>query len=281
MFEGVRRVPGFRSKYEIICEHTGVDVLRAHTDGSNDILNRNLVSSLMAILVSAVSLDTYLERLPPRISYFSGYSVGQWTAIYAANMITFDDLVRIVSTRAKFMNESVEKEPSGMSAVIGIDESILENLLADLRTEGLPVFISNYNCIGQYSIAGSLKALQIAEERINSLQPRKLIRLPVSGAWHCSILNAASAKFASFLETVTFGPPRLPIIDNVTGDWLPEGGPALKASLALHLTHPVLWHRGIKKLVAEGATTLREIGYGNMLTKFCFFIDRKIECRPC
>jgi [acyl-carrier-protein] S-malonyltransferase len=139
------------------------------------------------------------------------------------------------------------------------------------------VWVSNYNCVGQYTLAGTADAVAAAERALAELKPRKMARVPVSGAWHSPLLAEAHARFHAYLAAVPLAPPAVPVVDNVTGAWLPTERTALDRHLARHLDHPVLWEQGIKTLLAKGARRFVEIGYGNVLTKFGFFIDRSVE----
>jgi [acyl-carrier-protein] S-malonyltransferase len=119
----------------------------------------------------------------------------------------------------------------------------------------------------------------LARDRIQNLKPKKVTYLPVSGAWHCSLLDQAADSFKAYLQDIPLNRQERPVIDNVTGDFLPGPGPELKKQLALHLSAPVQWAKGIKTLIAHGSNEFIEVGYGNTLTKFGFFIDRSVRHR--
>jgi len=274
MIEGVRELPEFGKRYEIICDHTGIDVVREIASGNEPLLNVNVVSSLLTVLVSSLSLDVLRDREGVQPAFLAGYSVGQWSAMYAAEMISFEQLVVVLVERARLMDACVVREPGAMCAVIGIPEAGLTTIVEQLRLESHRIFISNYNCPGQYSIAGTVGAIALAEERISALRPKKLLRLAVSGAWHCPILQDAEKLFMKVLEEVDLQSPTCPVVDNVTGGWLPTDRARLRTHLARHLSHPVYWERGMQHLLANGCTEFIEVGFGNNLTKFGFFIDR-------
>jgi [acyl-carrier-protein] S-malonyltransferase len=277
MVDGIRHLGEFRDRYQLVCEHAGLDILQAVGNGDQEILNRNLCSSLMTLLVSTVSLDLFRERAQTKVDFLAGYSVGQWTAIYAAKMLAFEQLVEIVVERARLMDKCIESNPSAMSAVIGLSRDVLEAQLAELRADGHEIYVSNYNCLGQHSVSGTLSAIHHAEERLSKLKPKKLLRLPVSGAWHCPILKQAEHEFLIYLSTIQFQPRRLPIVDNTTGNWLPDDEGQLRTRLAAHLSESVRWEESIKMLIGKGCTQFVEIGFGNMLSKFGFFIDRGVK----
>ena len=273
MLDGVRHAPAFAERYALVCEVLGTDIDQALAEQQHTFLNRNEVSSLLTVLVSSLSYDLW-QQLEPPPAYLAGYSVGQWTALYAAGVVSFPTLVEIIKQRADLMNTSVAENPGGMIGVIGLTEKALNTVVLQLRADGYVVEISNYNALGQYSLAVAANAMQPTLQTLQFLEPRKVVELPVAGAWHNSLLQSAATHFAAYLETVSFHPLELPVIDNVTGQLLPSTETALKSQLVTHLTAPVHWQQGVETLIALGCRRFVEIGYGRLLTKFGFFIDR-------
>ncbi len=277
MLQGVQECAAFRARYEIVAAALGSDPLDQLARGQSDYLNQNRVSSLLTLLVSSLSLDRFREKLGAAGDLAAGYSVGQWTALYAAGALSFESLVSVVSTRATMMDRCFERTPGAMLAVIGLRAEPLEELCSRLREAGHEVRISNYNCVGQYTLSGTASAIEIAALELVDLKPKKVQRLAVSGAWHSPLLAQAATDFGGYLEEVALGPPAMPVIDNVTGELLPTERGALNLQLARHLDSPVMWEKGVRTMLALGAGRFVEIGYGNVLTKFGFFIDRRVE----
>jgi [acyl-carrier-protein] S-malonyltransferase len=277
MLDGVRALPGFAERYARVCDALGSAPLDEIAAGNAAYLNQNRVTALLTLLVSSLSLDAFREKTGGQADFVSGYSVGQWTALYAAGALPFDRLVEVVATRSALMDECFVDVAGAMLAVIGLKAEVLENLCDGLRAKSHRVWVSNYNCVGQYTLAGAADAIEAAERALADLKPRKVARVPVSGAWHTPLLAAAHAGFATYVAGVPLAPPDVPVVDNVSGGWLPTERADLDRQLARHLDHPVLWEQGIKTLLAAGARRVVEIGYGNVLTKFGFFIDRSVE----
>jgi len=277
MLDGVRELPAFAERYALVCDALGSSPLEAVAAGNADYLNQNRVTALLTLLVSSLSLDRFHEATGGRADFVSGYSVGQWTALYAAGALSFEELVTVVAKRSALMDACFTEIPGAMLAVIGLKAEVLENLCDGLRAKSHRVWVSNYNCVGQYTLAGTGEAIAHAESALADLKPKKIARVPVSGAWHTPLLAAAHAGFKTFLAGVALAAPTVPVVDNVTGAWLPNERAALDEQLARHLDHPVLWEQGMKALLAKGARRFVEIGYGNVLTKFGFFIDRSVE----
>jgi [acyl-carrier-protein] S-malonyltransferase len=276
MLDGVEQLQSFPARYRYVCERTGIDLLRALRGPDAAILRRNSISSLLTVLVGTLSLDAFSARQTSQPECYAGYSVGQWSAMYAAGMLTFEALIDVVLERARLMDACNSASPRGMCAVIGLPQERIESVLSDLRSAGHEVHLANYNCLGQYTIAGTQSAIEAAEQHIAALHPKKLVRLQVEGAWHCPLLAAAEAQFAQTLERVPLREPCAPVIDNVTGAWLPREPTALRRQLSRHLSHAVRWESGVKTMLAIGCQRFVEVGYGSVLTRFGFFIDRRI-----
>jgi [acyl-carrier-protein] S-malonyltransferase len=277
MLEGVKHLAQFSQRYEVVCDLLGSNPLQEIEKGNSAYLNQNLVSSTLTLLVSSLLLERYKASGCPTPTFLAGYSVGQWLALSAAKVISYEKLMEIMKTRAELMDNCFNDQKGGMLAVIGLSEETLKRLCQALEAEGQTLAISNYNCAGQFSLAGTAEAVAAAQDRIQALKPKKVVRLPVSGGWHCALLAKASSAFRAYLQAIPFNKPELPIIDNVTGDFLPETEPELKEQLALHLSSAVQWDKGIKTLIAHGSHQFIEVGYGNTLTKFGFFIDRSVQ----
>lgn len=273
MLDGVCHAPAFAERYALVCQALDTDVASALTEQQHDFLNRNAVSSLLTVLVSTLSYDLWLAHMPPP-AYLAGYSVGQWTALYAAGVVPFPLLVNLVKTRAALMDACIAQTPGGMIGVIGLGETAIQDLVAQLQAEGHQVAISNYNCLGQYSLAAAAAAMRPTLQALQAREPRKVLTLPVAGAWHSSLLQPAEAPFAAYLATVPLAPAACPVIDNVMGQLLPTSDAELKAQLVKQLSAPVRWQQGVETLIGLGCERFVEIGYGKLLTKFGFFINR-------
>ena len=276
MLDGVKDLPGFRERYDTIAELTQSNPLKEIAAGNEAYINANLMSSALTVLVSTLSYDRFLGSNEPP-AYFSGYSVGQWTALWAAGVIEFEQLVSIIIQRCTFMDACFEEQKGAMLAVIGLPEDKIQGVCEEITSGGDFVTISNYNCVGQYSIAGTDPGINKAETALQLSEPKKLARIPVGGAWHCALLDKAADQFASYLETIDLQPLQTPVINNVTGALFNTDINTEKEQLALHISRPVLWYPGIRQLVDLGAEVFTEMGYGKTLTKFGFFIDRKVK----
>lgn len=280
MFAGIKHHPTFRRRYDLICDAISMDVIGEVERGADALLHRNMISSLMTALVCSTSFDLFQARHERVPDYLAGYSVGQWIALYVAQALTFADLVHTLIRRAQLMDGCIENVSCGMLGIIGVDAGRLEQLLAQLRCDGYPIYITNYNCFAHTSIGGTTAAMAQAEPLIRRLNPKKIVPLPVSGAWHCPLLADAARSFSAYLGEMTLLPTQIPIVDNVTAGWLPDADIERKRCLSRHLCEPVRWEQGIRHLISSGATSFVEVGYGTTLTKFGFFISRDVSSEP-
>lgn len=222
MLEGVSALPYFKERYEIVCDLLKANLLQ-EIEHSENYINLNKVSSLITVLTSTLSLDIWRDskQSDVTIKAYAGYSVGQWTALYAAGAISAADLFRIIYIRAQKMDECIAKCSSGMIAIIGVDKTAIEKICTDIRNSGHYIIISNYNAVGQYTIAGEEVAINLAEKAIMMLSPKKCQRVPVAGAWHTNLLEPAQKTFRTFLQNIQLNIPKNSVLDNITGSWLP------------------------------------------------------------
>ena len=186
----------------------------------------------------------------------------------------FTELAQLVMVRAELKMQCFITAPGAMLAV-GLPLKTVEDICSNLRCDGHSIWVSNINCFGQYSVSGTTNANRVAKDDTGRKEkPKKLLELryPEHGTASSGKLPA---YFASHLQGRSWQGLQMPVIDNVTGDFLPDDVSQIKEQLVKHLTHTVRWETGLKLLVSQGCTRFVEIGYGNTLTKFGFFIDRQ------
>lgn len=236
----------------------------------------NEESSLLVFACNSYFYKSYLEENSWPVA-LAGYSVGQWSAIAAAGGVSLEEGAILVSERAKIMSKVVEQHPSGMLAIIGLDEKKIRPTLEKFNSAGHFADIANYNCLGQYTISASRSCIKELHQALTELNPKKCVSLPVAGGWHSDLLADASAAFRARLEKVDFKLFSIPVIDNVNGNFLPTSEEKLKEQLANHISNPVRWSSCIKSLIEFKVELFYEVGLGSMLTKFGFFIDRKVK----
>ena len=280
MLEGWQNSELFEDYYGVLCRLLSEDPLKS-AERDPDSINRNAVSSMLTVVVSCLCLDrlrrSTTNSQPQDPIATAGYSVGQWTALYAAGIVDWETLLKVVKRRAELMDECISEVPSGMLGVIGLKLSQLEEVCSEAMDKGMVLEVSNHNSIAQFSLAGTDSAITFAECRLVEMNPKIVRRLPVAGAWHSSLLKLAAEKFEDYLESIEFFTTRIPVISNVTESWLPEDGAKLRHELADQIARPVLWAQGVREIINYGAGSLIEVGFGDTLTRFGMFLDRSVK----
>ena len=195
-------------------------------------------------------------------SLFAGHSLGEFSALAAAGVLDFDDALRLVAIRASEMQKCCERIPGTMAAIIGLDETAVEDICA--RTEGL-VIPAHYNGDAQIVISGEESAVLAACEQAKEAGAKRALPLPVSGAFHSPLMEPARAALAEAIAATSFRKPACPVYQNVTA--LPETDPErIQANLLAQLTAPVRWTQTIRCMRRDGAEEFIEPGPGSVLT---------------
>lgn len=277
MVEWLREHRMYAELREVVGNATGADPVSEVTLQGEPALLRNEISALLTIMATLAALSD-VESAGHRPDHLAGYSVGLWTAMHLAGMIDRDMLFRAVWARAQFMNETRAAKEGAMLAVIGVGRPAVELACSSVSEPVDPVWIANVNCPGQYSLAGTKTAIVAVRQRLEQDRPHKMIEVPVQGAWHCPLLDPAAISFRAWLDDVQFSPAKIPIMN----DGVPLAGDTkeLRDHLAGHIRGPVLWEDNVRAMVDLGISTLVEIGYGMVLTKFGFFINRSVKHLP-
>ena len=267
--------PAIAQRYELVCDLLRRDPLR-QTKTHPNTLSENAVSSLLTVLASSAMLDVLRrDGTLDRCIGVAGYSVGQWSALYAAGAIDAEQLLRTVHARATIMDRVIAAQASGMLAVIGVRENDLQSICARARETGGILEVANINAPSNYTLSGTADAIDFAEMELVRLRAKAVVRLPVSGGWHSSMLRAAVQPFRAYLDQLRFATPVIPVLDNTTGGWLSSDTQQAFQQLSLHLAMPVLWRQSMETLLQAGVQFFIEVGLGDTLSKFGIFISRK------
>jgi [acyl-carrier-protein] S-malonyltransferase len=215
--------------------------------------------------------DTLKRELQLKFDATAGLSLGEFTALTAAAAMSFEDGLRVVRQRGRFMQEACEATRGGMAAVIGLDEAPTREICAEAG-----VTLANLNCPGQIVISGELDKITKAVELAKAKGAKRAIPLPVAGAYHSPLMAGAQPKLQAELAKVKFSPPVVPVISNVTGQ--PHGNAAeISARLVEQVTSSVLWEKSMRHLLAQGFTRFIELGPGTALSGFMRRINKKVQ----
>jgi [acyl-carrier-protein] S-malonyltransferase len=230
-------------------------------EGSDEDLKQTKVTQPAVFLHSVISA-TLLSDFSP--SMVAGHSLGEFSALVANKCLTFEDALKLVSLRALAMQRACELIPSGMAAVLGyISEKQVEDICKSITDE--IVVAANYNAPGQLVISGSLAGIDIAAELMKTAGIKRVIKLPVGGAFHSPLMEPARQELAAAIEQTTFHRPICPIYQNVNTKAFTDPS-LIKQNLLQQLTAPVLWTSTIQQMNADGASEFIEVGPGKVLT---------------
>ncbi|MGA2281765.1 MAG: ACP S-malonyltransferase [Verrucomicrobiota bacterium] len=223
-------------------------------------------------LVSWVAFQLLKERVPSfKFDATAGLSLGEFTALTAAGAMSFEDSLRVVRQRGRFMQEACEATRGGMAAVIGLDEAPTREVCAEAG-----VTLANLNCPGQIVVSGAADKITKAVELAKAKGAKRAIALPVAGAYHSPLMASAQPKLQAELTKIKISSPVVPVISNVTGE--PHGNAAdISARLIEQVTSSVLWEKSMRCLLTQGFTRFIELGPGTALSGFMKRIDKNVQ----
>jgi len=239
-------------------------------EGSAEDLKETKVTQPAIFLHSVILAKTLGDNFKPDM--VAGHSLGEFSALVANGVLDFESALKLVSQRALAMQKACELQPSTMAAVLGLDDSIVEEICR--QTEGI-VVAANYNCPGQLVISGEIDAINKACETLKEKGARRALVLPVGGAFHSPLMEPAREQLATAIENTTFNEPICPIYQNVTASAV-NNAIEIKKNLMLQLTAPVKWTQTIQQMIADGATEFIELGPGKVLQGLAMKIDRTV-----
>jgi len=246
MFEEANEILGFR-------------ITDLMFDGTDEDLRQTKVTQPAIFLHSVILAKTMGEDFRPDM--LAGHSLGEFSALVAAEAISFEDGLKLVYARALAMQKACEKNPSTMAAVLGLPDETVENICASINETVVP---ANYNCPGQVVISGSIEGINQACEKLLEAGAKRALKLNVGGAFHSPLMEPAREELAEAINSTPFSPPVCPVYQNVStkGETDPK---MIKTNLIAQLTAPVKWTQSVRNMIADGADSFTELGPGNVL----------------
>ena len=203
----------------------------------------------------------------------AGHSLGEFSALVSAGYLSFEDGLKLVSKRAQAMQKACEQNPSTMAAVLGLENKVVENICKEIKEVVVP---ANYNCPGQLVISGSNEGIDIACKKLIEAGARRAIKLPVGGAFHSPLMEPARAELEQAIDETNFTKGICPIYQNVTAIAItnPE---EIKENLKKQLIASVLWTQTMQQMIADGLSSVTEVGPGKVLQALFKKVDRKLD----
>ncbi|MCZ2471288.1 ACP S-malonyltransferase [Aquirufa ecclesiirivi] len=236
----------------------GFSLSKVMFEGTDEDLKQTKVTQPAIYLHSVLVAKLGKDFAPDMVA---GHSLGEFSALVAAGGLSWQDGLRLVYQRALAMQNACEVVPSTMAAVLGLADAEIERICGELNGE---VVAANYNCPGQVVISGSVSGIEKAAELLKAAGAKRVLTLPVGGAFHSPFMEPARVELAAAIEATTIERPICPIFQNVTAK--PSQDPAeIKQNLIAQLTGAVRWTQSVEAMVAAGATDFIECGPGKVL----------------
>ncbi len=239
-------------------------------EGEDEDLKQTRVTQ-PAIFLHSVILASTLDNFRPDM--VAGHSLGEFSALVANKALSFEDGLRLVFKRAMAMQKACEIQSSTMAAIIGMEDSQVEEVCNEIDEI---VVAANYNSPGQIVISGSLPGIDAAVEKLSALGAKRALKLAVGGAFHSPLMEPARVELEAAIKAAPFADPICPVYQNVNAQ--PSNKPeSIKANLVAQLTSPVRWTQTVQQMIADGATSFTEVGPGKVLQGLIKKVDRGME----
>jgi len=248
----------------------GFDLAKLCFEGPIEELTKSSVTQPAVFTVSMACFKALaLKRPDVQFAATAGHSLGEWSALCAAGVVSFEDALKVLEARGRFMQQACEANPGTMMAVMGQDPEALKKVSADCGVE-----VANFNSLEQTVLTGRKEGIDQAEQVLKQMGVKKAIRLNVAGAFHSSLMAPAAAKLQEVITGVRFSEPRIPVMSNVTGQ--PHANAeAIKQLVVKQVTSSVQWVSCVNSMKAAGVSGYVECGPGKVLTGLIKRIDKE------
>lgn len=258
LFEKANEIIGFRIS----------DIMFGGTDEE---LKQTNVTQPAIFLHSVILAKVLGDSFKPDM--VAGHSLGEFSALVAANALSFEDGLKLVIARANAMQKACELQPSTMAAILGLADEVVEQICAEIDEVVVP---ANYNCPGQLVISGSIEGIDKACEKLTAAGAKRALKLNVGGAFHSPLMEPAKVELQAAIEATEIKAPICPIYQNVNAQ--PTSDPAvIKENLIAQLTGAVKWTQTATNMIADGANDFVEVGPGNVLQGLVKKVSREVQ----
>ncbi len=266
--------PVAKELFEKANEILGFRITDIMFEGTAEELKQTKVTQPAVFLHSVITAICMGDEFQPDM--VGGHSLGEFSALVAAGALSFESGLRLVYARAMAMQKACEAAPGTMAAIINLSDEVVENICAEVSTEGNVVVPANYNCPGQLVISGNVDAVNQACEKLKAAGAKRALVLPVGGAFHSPLMQPAKDELQEAIEATEFSTPRCPIYQNVDAQAHTDAA-EIKANLIAQLTASVRWTQETNNMLAAGATEFTECGPGKALQGMISKIAKGVE----
>ncbi|MFH1361865.1 MAG: ACP S-malonyltransferase [bacterium] len=261
-------------------EILGFDLKKICFEGPAEELQKTEITQPAILTVSVAAFESFtahashLTPHSPQPTAVAGHSLGEYSALVAAKAISFQDAVKTVHLRGKFMQAAVPLGEGAMSAIIGGDNETIKKICTEVGN----VWPANFNSPGQVVISGKKEAVEKASAKIKQAGAKRVIPLAVSAPFHCPLMQPAADNLKIELAKIEIKDAQAPVVANVTADYVTKAE-EIRELLYRQVTSPVLWEDSVKKMIADGVTSFIEVGSGSVLAGLIKKIDRAVEIK--
>ncbi|MGA2142074.1 MAG: ACP S-malonyltransferase [Brevinematales bacterium] len=228
----------------------------------------------LAILTYSHIADVLLTMKAGKPDYTAGLSLGEYSALVAAGVLSFEDALIVIKKRGELMEGADPDGKGGMAAVLGLGDEAVKRVCAEVSREHYVTAV-NFNCPGQVVISGLKEGIAMAESRLIAAGAKRVLKLSVSGAFHSELMAGAADEFSRFMKDIKINKPSCIVISNVTA--LPEDETNIRELLVKQLKSPVLWTDSINYLKKMNVNEAVEVGFGNSVSGLVKKIDRDMK----
>ncbi|NVK05262.1 MAG: ACP S-malonyltransferase [Flavobacteriia bacterium] len=260
-----------KSLFEAANRIVGFDITKTMFEGDAEALKQTNVTQPAVFIHSTIAARMMGKDFQPDM--VAGHSLGEFSALVAAEALSFTDGLKLVAKRANAMQRACEATPSTMAAILALSDEAVENICSEV--DGI-VVAANYNSPGQLVISGEIPAVERACVLAKEAGAKRALMLPVGGAFHSPLMEMAREELAAAIEATDFNTPIAPIYQNVTASAI-RNPKEIKENLIQQLTAPVRWTQSVQQMVNDGATHFVEVGPGKVLQGLVKKIAPEVE----
>lgn len=268
-------VPASRRIFESADEVLGFPMTNMIFEGPDSELKKT-INTQPALLTASVAAFEAVREQGVTPDFVTGHSLGEYSALVASGVLSFEDAVGTVRARGEFMEQAVPGGQGAMAAVLGAEREALAELCRSITAEGHLVELANLNCPGQIVVSGSKEGVALVGERVKEAGGKRAIPLEVSGPFHSSLMKSAAEKLGGKLQPLSFNEPAIPVVANVTARPA-ASAEEIRGLLVEQVYSPVLWEDTVTYLISQGVDTFVEIGPGNVLTGLIKKTDKSVK----
>ncbi len=267
-----------KETFDTASEQLGFDLWQLIQEGPEEALNstENTQPALLASSIAAWRVWHNRTDIKPQM--LAGHSLGEYSALVAANVIDFKDAISLVRGRGRLMQAAVAPGEGAMAAILGLDDDTVVSICTEESSEAI-VSAANFNSPAQVVIAGQTAAVERVIKKAKTAGAKRSLLLPVSVPSHCALMTEAAENLAAVFDKIEFKPAMIPVIQNVNAEVQAEPA-TIKSALLEQLYKPVQWTNCIKALSEQGVDQIVECGPGKVLSGLIKRIDRNIDCLP-